>query len=69
MPFPSVARLAQEMGLSEGQVRSHLRMLEKKGILKRNLRTGKTTEFDMSGLIEKLESEKVPHWEEIELPE
>ena len=55
-PFPSVARLAAETGLSGGQVRAHIRELERKGILQRNYRTGQTTEFDMTGLIEKLEA-------------
>ena len=54
-PFPSVATIAQRMGLKASSVRAHLRQLEKKGVLKRQYRVGTTNRFDLAGLFKKLE--------------
>lgn len=55
LPFPSVKKLASEMGLSVSQVRSRLSTLEKKGFLKRVFRKGRSNQYDPSALIKRLE--------------
>lgn len=56
MPFPSIGRLREKTGLSDGQIRALLRRLEKqKGVLYRIRRLGRTNQFDFGPLIEKLE--------------
>jgi len=56
-PFPSVARLSTNLGLSDGRVRSLLRRLEReKKMLRRIHRRGRTNEFDFTPLIEALET-------------
>ena len=54
-PFPSVSKLAKRLGLSAGQVRAHLRSLERRGILNRVERIGRSNEYDMQPLIDRLE--------------
>lgn len=54
-PFPSVAKLAQKLGLSHGQVRAHIRSLEKRDLIERIERSGRSNEFEFKGLIEALE--------------
>ena len=55
-PFPSTTRISKELGLSKSQVRARLARMQKNGILQRKLRSGRTTIYDLSGLIEKLEA-------------
>lgn len=54
-PFPRLAVLAEKMGLTTTSVRSHLRSLENKGLLKRVSRAGHSNEFDLAPLFAKLE--------------
>lgn len=54
-PFPRFARLAARMQMSETAVRGHARSLEKKGMLKRIKRPGRSNEFDMTPLFRQLE--------------
>ena len=56
LPFPSVKRLAAEMGLSVSQVRARLSTVEKKGFVKRVPRKGRSNQYDPSALITRLEN-------------
>lgn len=54
-PFPRLSVIADKMGLTPTTVRSYLRSLEDKKLLKRIYRSGQSNEFDLSPLFAKLE--------------
>lgn len=54
-PFPSLSRLAKYMGITPTSVRTHLRRLEQKGYLYRQMRTGTTNRFHLTGLFDAME--------------
>ena len=54
-PFPRFARIAARMDISETATRGHARSLEKKGFLHRIKRPGRSNEFDLTPLFERLE--------------
>lgn len=54
-PFPSVQKLASQMGCSERNVRKLCKSLESVGYLKRISREGTSNQFDLSGPFAKLE--------------
>ncbi len=54
-PFPRFARIAERMKISETATRGHARSLEKKGLLRRIKRPGRSNEFDLTPLFRKLE--------------
>lgn len=58
-PFPGFARIAARMGMTETAVRGHARKLEKRNLLKRILRPGKSNEFDLKPLFQKLEEQRL----------
>lgn len=53
-PFPSYARLADYMGVSEKMVRRYAQHLESKGYLRRIPRRNSSNAFDLTGLFEAL---------------
>ena len=55
LPFPSISKIAKHLGIGVSQVRAHLQRLEKAGLLKRRYRKGRSTEYDFSELLRKLE--------------
>lgn len=55
-PFPTFDRLAKRMGMSPTAVRNHARSLEKKGLVKRIHRVGRSNEYDLAPLFRVLES-------------
>jgi hypothetical protein len=55
-PFPSLGTLAKRMGVTPPSVRTHLRALEKKGCLQREMQIGSTNRFHLQGLFLKLET-------------
>jgi Helix-turn-helix domain len=55
-PFPALKTIARRMGISAPSVRTHLRSLERKGFLTRQIRTGTTNRFHLQGLFLALES-------------
>jgi DNA-binding MarR family transcriptional regulator len=54
-PFPRFARIAERMKISETATRGHARSLEKKGLLRRIKRPGRSNEFDLTPLFRRLE--------------
>lgn len=56
MPYPSVATLSGFTGKTTGAVRNNLRNLEKKGLIKRIYRENQTNKYDLSPLINVLDS-------------
>lgn len=54
-PFPSLITISTKMGKSVDTVRRICRELEEKGFLKRNLRTGQTSTYDLNVLIKRIE--------------
>jgi len=56
LPFPAVKTLANEMGLSASQVRARLSKLEKRGVIVRITRKGRSNRYDPTPLIKKLEA-------------
>lgn len=59
LPFPSNARLADQLGISARQVQRHIAALEKRGLVKRHARSsptqGRMSNFlDPSGLVSRL---------------
>jgi DNA-binding MarR family transcriptional regulator len=54
-PFPTFARLAGRMSMSETAARGHARSLEKKKLLRRIKRPGRSNEFDLTPLFQRLE--------------
>ena len=59
-PFPSVNRLGTYSGLAHQTIRRNLRSLEAKSLIKRILRKGETSKYDIKPLIQKLESYAQP---------
>lgn len=53
-PFPSYARIAERMGVTDKAVRRIAQSLEHKGYLKRISRTGTTNKFDLNPLFDAL---------------
>ncbi len=60
MPYPSVATLSSFSGKTTGAVRTNLRNLEKKGLIRRIYRESKTSKYDLSPLIKVLNSYAQP---------
>ncbi len=56
MPFPGFKRLATRMGVTPTAARGYARSLEKKGLLRRVGRVGRSNAFDLSQLFERLEA-------------
>jgi DNA-binding transcriptional ArsR family regulator len=54
-PYPRLRVIADKMGLTPTTVRSYLRSLEKKNLVKRIPRSGQSNEFDLNPLFAKLE--------------
>jgi DNA-binding MarR family transcriptional regulator len=54
-PFPSFARISRLMKVSETAARGHARSLQNKGLINRIKRPGRTNEFDLTPLFQKLE--------------
>ncbi len=54
-PYPSLTTIALKMGVKEGAVRKYARDLERKGFIKRILRKGETSRYNLDPLIKKLE--------------
>jgi hypothetical protein len=54
-PFPSLIKIAQQMGISTQMARHHARHLEKNSYLKRELRFGETSRYDLQPLFTALE--------------
>jgi DNA-binding MarR family transcriptional regulator len=54
-PFPSLSTIARQMGISTAMVRCHARHLEKNSYLKRELRFGETSRYDLQPLFTALE--------------
>ena len=53
-PFPSYGTLARRMGISTKMARRYAQALERKGFLRRVVRTGNTNRFDLEPLFNKL---------------
>lgn len=53
-PYPSISKIASKMGITDHQARSYARSLESKGLLSRIGRNGKSNEFDLNLLFERL---------------
>lgn len=60
MPYPSVATLCSFTGKTSGAVRNNLRNLERKGFIKRVYRENQTNKYDLSPLIQILNSYAQP---------
>jgi len=58
-PYPAIKTIAKRMGLSDTQVRTHLRNLERKGYLVRAKRVGETNKFHLDRLFQLLEERRV----------
>lgn len=57
MPFPSLDTLAKQLGLKERAVRTSLKNLEERGLIRIVKKTGsRKNRYDVSPLIEKLEN-------------
>lgn len=54
-PFPSLTTIARQMGISAQMARHHARHLEKNSYLKRELRYGETSRYDLQPLLSALE--------------
>ena len=54
-PFPSLRTVAKRMGITPPSVRTHLRSLEAKQILFREMQVGQTNRFHLDGLFKALE--------------
>lgn len=52
--YPGEELLARSLGVSKSTVKRHIVSLEKKGFLRRDFRTGRTTEYNTNPAIEKL---------------
>lgn len=60
-PFPSKRELSNRIGIGQRQIGRHLEALEKAGLIKRIERFGghhgrKSNEYDLSGLVEKIQA-------------
>jgi biotin operon repressor len=54
LPFPSILKMADEMGVSSKTIERNLSSLEKKGLIIKIERSGKSNSYDMTPLVEKL---------------
>ncbi len=54
-PFPALKTIATRMGIATPSVRTHLRNLEKKDLLYREMQIGTTNRFHLQKLFLKLE--------------
>lgn len=54
-PFPALKTIGKRMGITIASVRTHLRNLEGKKLLHREMRVGMTNLFDLQGLFTALE--------------
>lgn len=54
-PWPSVELLSKQTGMSPSTVRTHIRKLDKKGLVTRVFRKGATNEYNFRALQERLE--------------
>lgn len=54
-PFPALGTIAKRMGITPTSVRTHLRRLEGKGFLYRQMKVGTTNRFHFDGLFNALE--------------
>lgn len=54
-PYPGFARLAKRMGVTSTAVRGYARSLERKGYLRREMRTSLTNKFHLEPLFDALE--------------
>lgn len=57
-PFPSLEKMAIEMGVSDRTVYRTISSLEENGFIQRIHVEGKPTKYDLSGLVEKLKTIK-----------
>jgi DNA-binding MarR family transcriptional regulator len=55
-PFPALKTIARRMGITAPSVRTHLRNLEKHGLLAREFHIGTTNRFHLGPLFERLEN-------------
>lgn len=54
-PYPSLKTIAKLMGLTDSSVRSHVRKLEKRGLLNRVKNQGYSNSYELEGLFDALE--------------
>jgi DNA-binding MarR family transcriptional regulator len=54
LPFPSIMKMAAEVGVSSKTIERKLDSLEKKMLIKKEERLGKSNQYDLSPLIRKL---------------
>lgn len=57
-PFPSPEKIASEIGISSRSVFRTIASLEEKGFINRISEPGKSTKYEMNGLVEKLKTVK-----------
>lgn len=57
-PFPSLEKIASEMGISSRSVFRTIASLEEKGFINRVSEPGKSTKYELHGLLEKLKEVK-----------
>lgn len=55
MPYPSFSTIAEKMGVTVSASRGYARRLEKRGLIRRVVRSGQTSQFDLTPLLEQLE--------------
>ncbi len=55
-PYPRLAMIARQMGVTAATVRGHVRLLEGMGVLRRQYQDGKPTKYDLSPLFGQLET-------------
>ena len=60
-PYPAIKTIARRMKLTDTQVRTHIRNLERNGYLRRTIRAGETNRFHLEPLFEKLEEHRAGH--------
>ena len=54
-PFPAVETIARNTGKAHQTIRTNIRSMDNKGLLKRVQRSGKSSEYDVAPLMHKLE--------------
>ncbi|AMV19683.1 helix-turn-helix domain-containing protein [Planctomyces sp. SH-PL14] len=54
-PFPALKTIGRRMGITSTSVRSHVRRLEEKGLLAREMQVGTTNRFHLQPLFARLE--------------
>jgi predicted transcriptional regulator len=57
-PFPSPEKIAQEIGVTERTIYRTLSSLEENGFIKRINESGKATQYELIGLVDKLKALK-----------